>query len=485
MKLYDIIANLKFIGIKNYQELEVDALTCDSKEKTNNGLYFCIKGTKHDGHDYAMDAINNGATCLVVERFLSLPITQILVSNARKAMSYISSIFYETYKSKMKFIGITGTNGKTTTTFALRQILTKMGKKVGLIGTEGVYMGNLLLPATLTTPDPIVLHKLIADMERNGCEYCVMEVSAHAIALNKIDDIMYDCVALSNITKDHLDFFLNMDNYFLCKSSLFDYRHAKAGVINTDAKYARDIIKKSNLHNLTVGRDGELKLIDINNAITNTVFSLEYKGNTYHAKTNLIGEYNVYNLMLATGVLLKLGFDIKEILLAVKESEINVPGRFNVLNTNTDFSVVIDYAHTPDGIKNILSAIKNLPVGNIITVFGCGGNRDKTKRPEMGRLVSQLSDYVVVTSDNPRFENPEMIIDDILKGIDDNHVITIVERKSAIEYALGLAKKGDIVAILGKGAESYQEINGIKIHYSDYEVVDNYLNNIEQSEIHA
>ncbi len=484
MKLYDMIANLKFIGIKNYQELEIDSLTCDSKEKTNNGLYFCIKGTKNDGHEYVLDAISNGAVSLVVERFLDLPITQILVSNVRKAMSQLSSIFYETYKSKMRFIGITGTNGKTTTTFALREIFTHMGKKVGMIGTEGVYIGNLLLPATLTTPDPIVLHKLIADMERNGCEYCIMEVSAHAIALNKIDDIMYDVVALSNITKDHLDFFINMESYCSCKASLFDIRHAKSGVINTDAKYAKDIAKKSNLDNLTIGRDGELKLTNINNDFNFTEFNLEYKGNDYTATTNLIGEYNVYNLLLAIGCLLQLGFNINDIISTIKSCEINVPGRFNVLNTDADYSVVIDYAHTPDGIKNILSAIRNLPVNNIITVFGCGGNRDKTKRSEMGKIALEYSDYVVVTSDNPRYENPEMIIDDITRDNGDKRLTRIVDRRSAIEYALSIADTKDIVAILGKGAENYQEVNGVKVHFSDYEVVDEYFKAVK-SEIEA
>lgn len=485
MKLYDIISNLKFIGIKNYQELEIDSLSCDSTEKLSEGMYFCIKGLKADGHEYARDSIANGAVCLVVERFLDLPVTQILVSNVRATMSYISSIFYGTFKSKMKFIGITGTNGKTTTTFVLRQILTKLGKKVGLIGTEGVYIGNLLLPATLTTPDPIALHKLISDMDRNACEYCAMEVSAHAIALNKIDDIMYDCVAISNITKDHLDFFLTMDSYIKCKSSLFDIRHAKCGVVNIDAKYVKELVKQSNLNNLTIGRSGELKLVDIRQYIDHTEFTIEYKDAKYDVSTNLIGEYNVYNLLLAIGCLVRLELGINDIIDAIKSSEIVVPGRFNMLNTGTDFNVVIDYAHTPDGIENILSAIRSLPVGKIITVFGCGGNRDKTKRSEMGKIASANSDFVVMTTDNPRYENPELIIDDIERGIDHKKSIRITDRQSAIEYALSKAQPNDVVAILGKGAESYQEINGVKHHFSDYEVVDKYLMKYVKSEQRA
>ena len=485
MKLYDIISNLKFIGIKNYQELEIDSLSCDSNERLNNGIYFCIKGTKVDGHEYARDSMANGAVCLVVERFIDVPITQILVSNVRATMSYISSIFYGTFKSKMKFIGITGTNGKTTTTFVLRQILNKLGEKVGLIGTEGVYIGNLLLPAMLTTPDPIVLHRLISDMERNNCSYCVMEVSAHAIALNKIDDVMYDCVGLSNITRDHLDFFLTMESYIKCKSSLFDIRHAKSGVINIDAKHSRDIIKESNLNNLTIGRDGDLHLLEINQSVNSTDFKILYEGREYETRTNLIGKYNVYNLLLAIGCLIRMNFDISDILRAIESSEIVVPGRFNMLETGTDYNVVIDYAHTPDGIENVLSAIKALPVSKVITVFGCGGNRDRTKRSEMGKIASSYSDYVVITTDNPRDENPELIIDDIEQGADPKNSIRITDRKRAIEYALSRAQKNDIVAILGKGAESYQEINGIKHHFSDYEVVDDYLTRYSKGEMKA
>lgn len=485
MKLYDIISNLKFIGIKNYREIEIDSLTCDSKEKINNGIYFCIKGLKNDGHDFAAESIKNGANCLVVERYLDLPIAQILVDNVRSAMSFISSVFYETYKSKMKFIGVTGTNGKTTTTFLIREIIMKLGNKVGLIGTEGIFINSLMLPAMLTTPDPINLHKTFKDMENNGCEYCVMEVSAHSIALNKIDDVYYDVVGLSNITKDHLDFFLNMENYIKCKASLFDCKHAKYGVINTDAKFGKEIAKKSNIDITTVGKDGEIKLLSIEQTMKGTNFKFEFKNKQYSALTNLIGDYNIANILMAISILNNLGFAFNDVLSVIKNTDFIVPGRFNMLQVNSNFNVVVDYAHTPDGIKNILSTLKKLPCANIITVFGCGGNRDKSKRSEMGEIASSLSDYTIVTSDNPRDENPEMIIDDIVKNISNKNVIRITDRKSAIEYALSIAKENDIVAILGKGAENYQEIKGVKIHFSDYEVVDNFFKYSLKSELKA
>lgn len=485
MKLYDIISNMKFIGIKNYKEQDIDALTCNSNEKVENGIYFCIKGTKQDGHDFALDSIKNGAVCLVVERFLDLPITQIKVDNVRYAMSYVSSVFYQTYKSKMQFIGITGTNGKTTTTFLLREILISMGKKVGLIGTEGIYINSLRLPNKLTTPDPIDLHKTINDMEQNGCEYCIMEVSAHSIALNKIDDIYYDVVGLSNITKDHLDFFVTMPNYIKCKASLFDCRHAKMGVINIDAKHTKDIVKKSNIDILTIGQEGQIKLVSTNQTLKGTEFKFEYKGKTYTCKTNLMGDYNVSNMLMAIACLANLGYEIKSILSTIKSNEFIIPGRFNLLKTETNYNVIVDYAHTPDGIKNVLSTIKKLPANKIITVFGCGGNRDKTKRPEMGEIATQLSDKTIVTSDNPRDENPEIIIDDIVRNLSGKDVVRITDRKSAIEFALSIARDGDIVAILGKGAESYQEIKGIKHPFSDYEVVDNYLKYALKDELKA
>ena len=473
MKLYDIISNLKFIGIKNYKDIEIDSLSCRCQEKCSNSLFFCVNGTKVDGHNYAEQAIENGAVCLVVERFLDIKIIQILVDDVRKAMSYISSVFFKTYASKMKFVGITGTNGKTTTTFILREILMSLGHSVGLIGTEGTYINNLMLPPTLTTPDPIDLHKLIADMDNNGCEYCVMEVSAHAIALNKIDNIYYDVVGLTNITKDHLDFFINMENYIKCKTSLFSFSHAKCGVANVDCKF-KDL-KQSSFDLITYGEAGEINLLTDTTDLNGTDFKFIIGDKVFSAHTNLLGKYNISNLLLAIGVLYKLDFDVQQVVDTIEKIKFQVPGRFNFLDVKANFNVVVDYAHTPDGIKNILTTISALPINHLITVFGCGGNRDKTKRNEMGKIATQLSDYVVVTSDNPRDENPNLIINQIIEGLNPQKFTAIENRKTAIEYALSIAKKGDVVAVLGKGAENYQEIKGVKLYFSDYAVVDDYF----------
>ena len=247
MELQQLIKDFSFKGIKNYKNVQIENLTNSSTKDTQNALYFCLKGSNVDGHYYSNEAIDNGAVCLVVERYLDLPVTQILVDNSRRAMSTLSAKFYEFEKSKIKFIGVTGTNGKTTTSFVTRHILKNLGKRVGMIGTEGVYMGDIKLPSTLTTPDPIQLHKIIHDMDQSGIEYIVMEVSAHAIALNKIDSIIYDVVGLTNITQDHLDYFNTMENYAKAKAELFTYKHAKKAIINIDDKYTRAIYKNCNI----------------------------------------------------------------------------------------------------------------------------------------------------------------------------------------------------------------------------------------------
>ena len=252
MKLQQLIQNVSFKGIKNYKDIQIDNLTNSSTADTNNALYFCLKGSRVDGHDYAREAVDNGAVCLVVERFLDLPVTQILVDNSRRAMSNISANFYEFGRSKIKFIGVTGTNGKTTTAFVTRHILQNLGKRVGMIGTEGIYIGNIKMPASLTTPDPIKLHKIIHDMDQNDIEYVVMEVSAHALALNKVDSIMYDVVGITNITQDHLDYFNTMENYARAKAELFTYKHAQKAIINIDDKYTRAILKKSDIDTQTL-----------------------------------------------------------------------------------------------------------------------------------------------------------------------------------------------------------------------------------------
>ncbi len=483
MNLQQLLKNVSFKGMKNYKDIQIENLTNASDKVTNNSLYFCLKGSKVDGHDFAKQAVDNGAVCLVVERYLNLPVTQVLVDNARKTMSSISASFYEFDKSKIKFIGVTGTNGKTTTAFVTRHILKNLGKRVGMIGTEGIYIGDIKLPATLTTPDPIQLHKVISDMDKNDIEYVVMEVSAHALALNKVDSIIYEIVGLTNITQDHLDYFNTMENYARAKAELFTYKHANKAIINIDDKYTRAIYKKSNipLVSLSLNRPADIMVEESDLQANSTQAVVGFNNNHYILNSNLTGEYNLANALMAVGFCRELGFELTDILQALSKTQIQVPGRLNLIKTPKNNTVVIDYAHTPDGIAKVLNTINQIKQGNLIVVFGCGGNRDSTKRAEMGEIASKLADYVVVTSDNPRYENPYQIIADIDKGITNkNNHVSIENRASAINYALALSKPDDIIAILGKGNESYQEIKGVKHPYSDYKVVDDYFSKDQQ-----
>lgn len=477
MRLQQLIQNFAFRGIKNYKDVQIDNLTNTTNDNVPNSLYFCLKGSRVDGHDYAQRAVENGAVCLVVERYLNSPATQILVDNARVAMSQLSAKFYEFDKSNIKFIGVTGTNGKTTTAFITRQILQSLGKSVGMIGTEGIYINDLRIPANMTTPDPIQLHRTIHDMDLNGIEYVVMEVSAHALALSKVDSIMYDVVGITNITQDHLDYFNTMENYARAKYKLFTYKQAKRAIINIDDKYTRAIYKQCDIdkQSLSVHKSSDVMVEQSSMAVDSTKAVFTHNGKQYLLNSNLTGEYNLANTLMAISFCSSLGFEMSDILSALNNTKIVVPGRLNIIQTSK-CPVVIDYAHTPDGIEKVLTELRKISKGRVISVFGCGGNRDMSKRALMGEVATRLSDYTIVTSDNPRDENPYQIIADINKGISvKNKHISIENRQSAINYALSVAGANDVVAILGKGNEAYQEIKGYKHPYSDYKVVDDFF----------
>lgn len=478
MKLQQLIKNLQFKGIKNYKNLDIEGLSCDSQRITPASIYFCLRGNRVDGHKFASQALENGAVCLVVERFLDVDATQILVENSRRAMSQISANFYEFDRSKIRFIGVTGTNGKTTTSFIVKQLLENMGHKVGLIGTEGAYIGNFRLPSSLTTPDPINLHQIIRDMDENGAEFVVMEVSAHAIALNKVDSIMYDVVGITNISQDHLDYFVTMDNYAKAKASLFSPAHAQKAVVNIDTAYTKNIAKATSipLKSISMQSDADLTVQEQSFDCQHTKAVVTIDGQEYMLSSNLIGEYNLANSLMAIGLCVSLGFSASEVIKAYNSTEFEILGRMNTVKTPSNYTVIVDFAHTPDGLKQVLSTLKEIKRNRLICVFGCGGNRDTGKRSKMGEVASKLADFVVVTSDNPRYENPEQIIADINRGVNKNKSTSIANREDAINYALSIATAGDIVAILGKGNEQTQEINGVKHPYSDFDVVKKFFN---------
>lgn len=480
MNLENLIKNLeaKVIGETNLDILDI---TYNSKKVKKGYLFVCLCGENSDGHDFAKDAERNGAAAILCEKQVQVNIPQIIVSSTRKALSKVFSCFYDNPQNKLKIIGLTGTNGKTTTSFLIKSILEESGKKVGLIGTQGAFIGKQFFQTGLTTPDPQLLFKLLKQMVDFGVEYVVMEVSAHALALDKTEGIVFEVGVLTNLTQDHLDFFETMENYKRAKFKLFEGNKIKSAVLNFDDEFGRKLAETITVPFLSysLNNPSDVFAAKIGNKNGKNKFIVNILDNVFDVESNLIGEFNIYNSLAAASVAAMLGCSTKQIKNGL-EKLLGVEGRLNRFNLSNGVVAFIDFAHTPDGIEQALNAIRELKFKQIITVFGCSGNRDKDKRHKMGQIAEKLSDYVVLTTDNPRFENPELILDDIEIGMKKTAHTRFVSREQAIEFALTLAKKGDCVAILGKGAETYQDINGVNVPYSDFEVVKNFNENLHR-----
>lgn len=480
MSLENLIKNLeaKVIGETNLDILDI---TYNSKKVKKGSLFVCIRGENSDGHDFAKDAERNGAAAILCEKPLQVKIPQIIVSSTRKALSKVFSCFYDNPQNKLKIIGITGTNGKTTTSFLIKSILEESGKKVGLVGTQGAFIGKQFFQTGLTTPDPQFLFKLLKQMVDFGVEYVVMEVSAHALALDKTEGVVFEVGVLTNLTQDHLDFFKTMENYKHAKLKLFERNKIKSAVLNFDDEFGRELGESIDVPFLSysLNNPSDVFAAKIGNKNGKNKFIVNILDNVFDVESNLIGEFNIYNSLAAASAAAMLGCSPKQIKSGL-EKLLEVEGRLNRFNLSNGVVAFIDFAHTPDGIEKALNAIRELKFKQIITVFGCSGNRDKDKRHKMGQIAEKLSDYVVLTTDNPRFENPELILDDIEIGMEKTAHTRFVSREQAIEFALTLAKKGDCVAILGKGAETYQDINAVNVPYNDFEVVKNFNENLHR-----
>ncbi|HEY8444175.1 MAG TPA: UDP-N-acetylmuramoyl-L-alanyl-D-glutamate--2,6-diaminopimelate ligase [Clostridia bacterium] len=482
MKLFELLEGVypkQIIG----SDVEITNLSHDSKTVTVGGLFFCLKGEKADGHDFVYQAVQNGAAAIISQKvFEDLDISQVIVDDVRSAMSLISANYYGNPAKKMKLIGVTGTNGKTTTTYIIKSIGEAAGKKVGLIGTSGIIIDGQTYPPSLTTPDPIELHSIFKKMADCGTDWAVMEVSAHALALNKIEGIVYDIAAFTNCTQDHLDFFKTMKNYRQAKAKFFSPRYAKIAVVNADDKLGREISQTCGISCFTYGCKNPADAFGINykSSIKGIQYIINIFDKIYEINFALPGRFNMYNTMCAALSCYLLNVNIADIAAGIANLK-KVKGRFETYIKN-DKQVIIDYAHTPDGLINILRSIKEFAKGKIITVFGCGGNRDKDKRAKMGKAACRLSDYTVITSDNPRFEKPEDIIEDIVQGAKETQgeYVRIPDRKEAIRHAISISQKNDIVLIAGKGDESYQEIMGVKYPFSDLETVKNIIDSMVQ-----
>ena len=486
MLLKDVLKNIKVYETNGEIDgVEITSLTLDNRKCVPGSAFFAIRGLVNDGHKYIGGAAENGAAAVFVEEFTCDPVLQIKVADTRSAMSLAAAAFYGDPARRMHFIGVTGTNGKTSITFMLRAALESLGVKVGMIGTSGIYAGEkkVEIPiSTSTTPDPIELQYILSVLADMGTETVVMEVTAQALHLRKVEDIYFDAGIFTNLTQDHLEFFKTMEIYAQAKKKLFEASRCAVAVINTDDALGAEIARDTDCRKVTYSVAGEADITAKNAAVhgMGCTFELHMGSYTALAKLCVSGIFNVYNALGAFGALTAIGYESQTALKAL-ECYHGTPGRFETPDMKgKPYSVVIDYAHTPDGLENILRAVAAHKKGRLICVFGCGGNRDRKKRPIMGGIAARYSDFCVLTSDNPRYENPDMIIEEIASGIPTGYkaFVKIENRYQAIKYAMQNAGKDDIIVIAGKGDEDYQEIAGVKHHFSDREAVAQLLDEV-------
>lgn len=481
----DILDKVVVKTIQGSTNLKVNAIVFDSRKVQKNCLFAAQKGLLFDGHQFIDKAIELGATAILCEEFpenLAKNITYIQVEDSNSALALIASNFYNNPSSKLKLIGITGTNGKTTVATLLYKLFQNAGFKTGLLSTVKVLVDTKEYPATHTTPNSVAINAYLNEMVELGVDYCFMEVSSHGIHQKRTEGLQFAGGVFTNLTHDHLDYHKTFAEYRDVKKLFFDTLPKTAfALVNIDDKNGPVMFQnteaKKQSYALKTMADFKAKIIE--NQFSGLVLNI----NNNEVYTKLIGRFNAYNLLAVYGASVLLGLDSAEALRHLSELE-NVTGRFQYFISKGGVTAIVDYAHTPDALKNVLETINDIRNGNeqVITVVGCGGNRDKAKRPVMGRIASQLSSQVLVTSDNPRNEDPQTIIEEIEAGIEPQNLkksISILDREQAIKTASKLAKKGDIILIAGKGHETYQEIQGKRSHFDDYEQITNQLNLIE------
>ena len=480
MLLNELLENVPhIIQTKGLLNIDIDSLMSNSRNKQPNGLFFCVCGMRFDAHTYAPEAIKNGACALVVERFLPLEVPQVLVKNVRSAMAYIASAFYGYPSNDMRMIAISGTKGKTTTTFLMKSILESSGLKTGLIGTTGNLIGNKHLPSNMTTPDPIELQSTLAQMRDEGVKAVVMEASAHAVDMNRMDGIQFESACFTNFSQDHLDYFGTMDHYFQVKKQLFLNSSVKNAAINADDEMVATIVSELKQPYITfaISAKADVYARDIEITENGVAFSIILKGiEQEHITMHLTGMFNVYNALAAASLSLIMGISWQAIKEGLQKVEM-VPGRVEMLATNTPYKVILDYAHSPDSLENILHTVREFTKNRLIVLFGCGGDRDHGKRPIMGEIVGNLADFSIITSDNPRTEDPNVILRAIERGMKQTagEYIVIENRRDAIRHALEMGLEGDIIILAGKGNETYQDIAGVKHPFDEKKIVEEIL----------
>jgi UDP-N-acetylmuramoyl-L-alanyl-D-glutamate--2,6-diaminopimelate ligase len=478
---------------------EIKGIAYDSRLVEKGYLFVAVRGFSVNGHNYIRDAVNRGAAAVVSEMgvagltdvyqsALQKDVTFIEVTDSRDALAFVSAVFYSKPSSDLSLIGITGTNGKTTTSFITKNIIDASGKKAGLMGTICYITGGSRMIASHTTPESLDLQRCLNEMVYNKMDYAVLEVSSHALALKRIGGCSFKAAAFTNFSQDHLDFHGTMDEYFRTKCLLFDYLDPEgAAILNFDDPKIRPLAKTLNCNVITCGieegamiraekirsQKSEVRSQKKDQEITiqgGMSFDIQTPKSRFTVNSNLIGRFNVYNILMSVGIAYSLGMSEEVIKHGVQNTK-PVEGRFENIDEGQKFLCIVDYAHTDDALRKLIQEARHLTKGRVITVFGCGGNRDRTKRPLMGAAATELTDLAIVTSDNPRNEDPLEIIKDILKGIGTNNFIVQPDRAEAVKEAVTMANEGDTVLVAGKGHENYQEIKGVKYHFSDKEIL--------------
>ena len=484
-RVEDIVKVISPIRVEGPQTAEVCHITADSRTVQEGSLFICLVGATVDGHSFVEKAVQDGAVAVVVSKPVTVPdhVAVIYVEDTRQALQAAVPFFYDYPASKMRMIGVTGTNGKTTTTHIIAHLLRSQGYTVGVIGTVHILIDDQSYPIHNTTPDVADLQQILQQMVDAGVTHCIMEVSSHALALGRTAGVEYDTAVFTNLTQDHLDFHKTFDNYLAAKAKLFkqvsasyQVKEGKGAVINMDDAYGQSIVDVTTSPMITYSTEGKgsMNASDLTVTAKSSQFTLNYDGKSYPISTKIAGMFNVYNTLAAVGATLYEGLSMEEIVKGLATFTA-VPGRFELIEEGQDFAVVVDYAHTPDGLENILQTAKRIVENRILVVFGCGGDRDATKRPIMGRIAAQFGDRVFVTSDNPRTEDPVQIVKDVEVGVKEGFrdgvtYEVIVDRREAIHKAIAEATTGDVVIIAGKGHEDYQILKDETIHFDDREV---------------
>ena len=491
MKLKETLIGLEGLKAKGNLDIDITGIECNSDNIKEGNMFVAIKGNDADGHDFINDAIQKGAKAVLIEEGCDLKkiklqegVTLVMSPNTRVALAYTSSNFYGNPTKKMKLIGITGTKGKTTTTFMIKKILEKAGKRVGLIGTIGTYInGEKVADNNRTTPESIELQKFFAKMVEQKVEYAIMEVSSQSLKLHRVDNCKFDIVAFTNLSEDHISEkeHSNMSEYFEAKLELF--KICKTGFTNADDLYGAKIpslFPESDITTYGIDNFANVMARDITVSNTYADFRAKLTDRNERIKVGIPGRYSVYNALLAICITKKLGIDAD----SIKEglTNIKVPGRNEMVDNKKEIPIMIDYAHSPNSLESILETVKKYTPGRVICVFDCGGDRDKTKRKIIGEISGKLADYTIITSDNPRTEDAETIIKEIETGIKNtkHEYKTIVDRKEAIKTAINMANKRDIIVLAGKGHETYQEINGKKEPFDERTIIKEIMRNKKQ-----